>query len=230
MTIFKFALRRGLFSPVAIILNGVIPAALIVMMRLNDDGDYRQGIFLIAMAVMFGGFFMAKGVQNDRMEGVLLRILCGPVTTRTYLWQNLLGAAVPMVGLTALISAIGHVVLNWETTFTLGIFLTYTFLAMSSVGLSFVWSSLFKSKEASSGAFGAVMTLISALSGFMIPLHLMPDFLFYTGALFPAHWASRAMQIMLDYGEFSQMFWLSMLAMFLFTVAFILFGAKRRLI
>jgi len=228
MTMFKFALKRGFFSPTALVLNFALPLALMVVMRGDGLGD--QGLYLIAMAVMFGGFFMAKGVQNDRMEGVLLRILSGPVTMRDYFLQNLLGAAVPIIGLCAVISVFGIALHDWDMTFAIGMALCYSFLAITSIGLSFLWSSLFKSKEASSGAFGAVMTLISAVSGFFVPLHLMPDILFYVGALFPAHWASRAIWTLIDYGGFTQMYWLSLLAMLLFAVVYVLLGAKRRLI
>ena len=228
MTIFKFALKRGFFSPAALILNCALPLLLMVVMRGDGLGD--QGLFLIAMAVMFGGFFMAKGVQNDRLEGVLLRILSGPVTMRGYFIQNLLGAAVPIFGLSIAIAVFGIALHDWDIVFAIGMALCYAFLAVTSIGLSFLWSSLFKSKEASSGAFGAVMTLISAVSGFFVPLNLMPSVLFYVGALFPAHWASRAIQSLIDYGQFTQIYWLSVLAMFLFAAAYILLGAKRRLI
>ncbi|MCL2227720.1 MAG: ABC transporter permease [Oscillospiraceae bacterium] len=228
MTIFKFALKRGFFSPAALILNLALPLLLMIVMRADGLGD--QGLFLIAMAVMFGGFFMAKGIQNDRMEGVLLRILSGPVTMRSYLIQNLLGAAVPMLGLSIVIGIFGVVIHDWNMTFAVGMVICYALLAATSIGLSFVWSSLFKSKESSSGAFSAVMTLVSALGGFFVPLNLMPDVLFYLGTLFPAHWASRGIQILIDYGEFTQMYWFSLLAMLLYAAVYILFGAKRRLI
>lgn len=228
MTIFKYALKRGFTNPTALVFNCAFPIILMIVMR--GEGLGEQGPFLIALALMFGGFFMAKGIQNDRMEGVLLRILSGPVTMRNYLFQNLLGAVVPMVGLSIAIGALGIALHDWELTFAIGITLCYSFLAATSVGLSFVWSSLFKSKEAGTGAFSAAMTLIAAVSGFFVPLNLMPDVLFYIGALFPAHWASRAIQTLIDYGEFTQMYWISLLAMFLFAAAYVLFGAKRRLI
>ena len=233
MTIFKYALKRG-FTPVSAIINFGLPLFFMIVMRGEGVGVQTvmgdQSLYLIAFVVMVGGYFMAKGIQNDRMEGVLLRILSGPTTMRDYLTQNLLAATVPMIGVSIWISALGIFLHDWDMTFAVGMALIYTFLAITSIGLSFAWSSLFKSKEASSGAFGAVLTAMSLLSGFFVPLNLMPDFLFYLGAIFPAHWASRAIIIMVDYGQFTQMFWLSLLAMFLFTVAFVLFGGKRRLI
>jgi len=228
MTMFKYALRRGFFSPVALILNCALPLVLMIVMR--GDGLGEAGLYLIAMAVMFGGFFMAKGIQNDRMQGVLIRILAGPVTMRDYLIQNLLGAAIPMFGLSIAIGILGVILHSWTLVFAIGITVCYAFLAITSIGLSFVWSSLFKSKESSSAAFSTVMTLVSFLSGMFIPLRLLPDALFYIGTMFPAHWASRAIQDLIDYGRLTQMYGISILIMALFTAVFILLGAKRRLI
>jgi len=149
---------------------------------------------------------------------------------RDYLFQNLMGAAVPMVGLSAIIGGLGLILYDWTFTFAIGIAVCYAFLAITSIGLSFVWSSIFRSKESSSAAFTAVATLISFIGGLLLPLDLLPDPLFYLGALFPAHWAARALQNMIDYGQFTQMYGLSILAMALFAIAFILLGAKRRLI
>ena len=227
MIMFNYALKRGFFSPIALILNCALPLFLMIAMRNQDE---PRGLFLIAMTIMFGGFFMAKGIQNDRMEGVLLRILCGPVTMRDYLFQNLMGAAVPMIGLSAAIGVLGLILYGWTLAFAIGIAVCYAFLAITSIGLSFVWSSLFRSKESSSAAFTAVATLISFIGGLLLPLEILPDTLFYLGALFPAHWAARALQNMIDYGQFTQMYGFSILAMALFAVAFILLGAKRRLI
>jgi len=228
MIMFKYALKRGFFSPVALFFNCALPIFLMIAIRNLEGGE--QLLFLIATAIMFGGFFMAKGIQADRMEGVLLRILAGPVTMRDYLFQNLMGAAVPMVGLSAAIGVVGLILHGWALTFAIGIALCYAFLAITSIGLSFVWSSIFRSKESSSAAFSAVATLLSFIGGLLIPLSFLPDVLFYLGALFPAHWAARAIQSMLDYGQFTRIYGFSIFAMALFTVVFILLGAKRRLI
>jgi len=231
MIMFRYALKRGFFNPVALVLNCAVPIFLIIATRNQDmDVQFMRGIFLIAVSVMFGAFFMAKGIQDDRMEGVLLRILCGPVTMWDYLFQNLLGAAVPMVGLSVVIGGLGFVLHGWSLTFAIGIMVCYAFLAITSIGLSFLWSSIFKHKESSSAAFSAVATLISFVGGLLIPLGMLPDLLFYLGALFPAHWAARALEELVEYGRLTQMYGLSILVMMLFAVLFILLGAKRRLI
>jgi len=148
---------------------------------------------------------------------------------RSYLIQNFFAAIIPAAILCLLLGFTGFILHGWYFDFALALSLIYIMLSASSIGLSFAWSCLFKSKEASAAMFTMLISLISFVGGFMIPLSMLPDVLYYGGALFPAHWASRGINNLLIYGvDFD--YWLSILAMFLFTVAFLLFSGKRRLI
>jgi len=224
---------RGIKSPASLILNCAMPLALII---LNPNvgfgplaGEQDRLPFLVALMIIFGGFYISRSIQIDKMDGTLIRILAGPITMRSYLIQNFLSAMIPMTLLSILIGVLGYALNGWELTFAVGIAICYTFLAATSIGLSFVWSCLFKDKEASSAVFAVLITTISTLSGLMIPFGFLPRFLQYIGALFPAQWANRSLEALMDYG-LSTHFWLGILAMVLFTIAFLLYGGKRRLV
>jgi len=190
--------------------------------------QYRMP-FLVALLIIFGGFYIARSIQIDKMDGTIIRILAGPVTMRSYLVQNFLSAMIPMTVLSIFIGVLGLILHNWELYFAVGLAICYIFLAATSIGLSFVWSCIFKDKEASSAVFAVLLTAVASLSGLMIPLTMLPRFLQYFGAIFPAQWANRALDALVEYGM-NGIFWLGILAMFLFTVAFLLYGGKRRLI
>ena len=227
MTVFKYALKRGIVSPVALIFACVLPIAFVVFG--NFENEDSRGFYLVAFSLMVGAFFAAKGIQNDKIEGVVIRILAGPVTMRSYLVQNLLASLVPMAVLSLVIGGLGMVLHEWSLPLALGLAACYAFLAATSIGMSFVFSCLFKDKETSTGIFSAFITLPAMLGGFMIPLSVMPDVLFYLGAIFPAHWATRGIETLVV-GEGLGIFWLSLLAMFLFSVAFLAYGGKRRIV
>jgi len=186
-------------------------------------------LFLIALMIIFGAFFMARSIQQDKMDGTIIRILAGPVTMRSYLVQNFLSAMIPMAVLSVLIGVLGLALNGWELYFAAGITLCYIFLTASSVGLSFAWSCLFKDKEASYAVLSVLITAVATVGGLMIPLSVLPNALRIIGTIFPAQWAARAIESLMEYGLNGQ-FWLSMLAMFLFTVAYLLYGGKRRII
>ena len=231
LTVFKYAMLRGIKTPMSIILNSVAPIGLTIFAgRINMFGAPYIELYLIAFMVMFGAFMMAGSIQKDKTEGVLIRILAGPVTLRSYLVQNFFAAMVPMMAVSAVIALLGFVMHDWSLTLCVGLFLVYIFLAATSIGLSFAWSCLFKDKEASMSGISLFLTFTAMLGGFMIPLAVLPDALFYIGMLFPAHWASRAIAQLVAYGEFTGMFGLSLVALTGFAAALILYGSKRRLV
>ena len=231
MTVFKYAMMRGLKNPTSMIVNCALPIILVITNAGVDFGTgfEHRSLFLIAMLIMFGAFVMARSIQLDKMEGTVIRILAGPVTMRSYLVQNFLSAMVPMAALSVAIGAIGIIVHSWEVAFAVALALCYSFLAASSIGLSFVWSCIFKDREASFAVMSVLLSAISMVSGLFLPLAILPDFFRMFGAIFPAHWAARGMEAFIAYGMNTE-FWLSLLAMLLFTVAFLLYGGKRRIV
>jgi len=225
---------RGLKSPASLILNCALPLLFVIRGQPIQFGALGLGgpdrmPFLVALLIIFGGFYIARSIQIDKMDGTIVRILAGPITMRGYLVQNFLSAMIPMTVLSVLIGVLGLTLHGWELYFAAGLAICYIFLAATSIGLSFVWSCIFKDKEASSAVFAVMLTAVATLSGLMIPFALLPNFLQYIGALFPAQWANRSLEALLEYG-LNMHFWLGILAMFLFTVAFILYGGKRRLV
>jgi len=128
---------------------------------------------------------------------------------------------------------LGIILHDWEFGFAFGLVLVYIMLSATSIGLSFVWSCLFKDKEASLSGISVVITMSALLGGFMMPLSMFPDPIYYMGMITPAHWASRAIEQLVEYrvyGELASMYWLGLLAMAMFTIAFVLYGSKRRLV
>jgi len=231
MTIFKYALYNGVTKPLSLILNSVVPLILVIFSdRVDFFGVNDVAFYLLGFVIMYGAFLMANSIQKDKMEGVLVRILAGPVTLRSYLAQNFLAAIVPMIAVSAIVGLLGHLLHDWNATLAVGLVLVYVFLSATSIGLSFVWSCLFKDKEASLSGISIVITLSALVGGFMIPLSVFPDPIYYVGMITPVHWASRAIEQLLLYSEFTNMFWLGLLAMAMFSLAFVLYGSKRRLV
>jgi len=232
LTIYKNALRNGLMNPFSLIVNCAVPLVLTIFGGNIGFGpmDIGRHFFLTAMMIMWGAFVMSKSVQSDKQDGVLIRILAGPVTMRGYLVQNFFAALTPMVILSLVLGVLNLILYDWGFVFSVGIVLCYILLSATSIGLAFVWSCFFKDKEASTAGVSILLTATAAVGGLFLPLAILPTPLFYFGALFPAHWASRAIDELLVYGTMTNMYWLGILAMGLFTIAFILFGGKRRLV
>ena len=232
MTIFRFALIKGLRSPGTFVFNCILPLALILIRPLWTGEFFFSGFGLLTMIIWGGSFLMAQGILNDRADGALTRILAGPVSMFSYLTQNLFAFMVPMTVQVALVTLLGAVLYDWGLTLALAVFLCYTVFTISAVAMSFAWNCLFKTKDGSFGSFSAVVTFGSFLSGAFVPLEAFPEgVLRYVGAILPSYWAIRGLDTLsLTDLTITGDYWIAIAAMLLFTMAFLLYGGKRRMI
>ena len=230
MTIFRFALIKGLRSPVTLIFNCILPLALVLVRPLWTGENFLSGYGLMILVIWGGAFLMAQGTLNDKESGAITRILAAPVSMRNYLAQNLLAYMVPLTLQVALVTVLGTMLYDWSMTVALGLFICYTVFTVASVTLSFAWNCLFKRKESSFTTFGAAVTFGSMLSGAYIPLVLLPAALQYVGAVFPAYWGMRGLNSLLELGVMGTDYWTGIAAMVLFAIVFLLYGGKRRMI
>jgi ABC-2 type transport system permease protein len=193
------------------------------------NSEYVSGFNYMTMAIMYGGFLIARGILNDKIDGSIVRILAAPVTTLNYLVQNLMACMAVLLTQIIIVVTLGSILYDWDASFALLLGLCYTIFASATVTFSFAWSCLFKNKEVSYAIFAVVMSVIALLCGLWIPLEILPDTLRYIGALFPAYWASSGIGNLLATGVSAE-YWLSMLAMLFFASAYLLYGGKRRII
>jgi len=230
MTIFRYALIKGMRNPATLILNCIAPIVLVLLRPLWTDEHMLSGFGILVMLIWGGAFLMAQGTINDRACGALTRILAAPVSMRDYLAQNLLAYMVPLTVQVALISILGTILYGWSATLALGLFLCYTVFTIASVTLSFAWNCLFKRKESSFSTFSALITFGTALSGVLIPRDILPAVLSYVGAIFPAYWAISSIDALIYTGSINSDYWLGLGALILFSLAFLLYGGKRRMV
>ena len=232
MTIFRFALIKGLRSPGTFVFNCILPLALILVRPLWTGEIFLSGFGLLVMVIWGGSFLMSQGILNDRADGALTRILAGPVSMFSYLTQNLLAFMVPLTVQVALVTLLGAVLYDWSLTLALALFLCYTVFTISAVAMSFAWNCLFKTKDSSFGSFSAMVTFGTFLSGAFVPLEAFPEgVLRYVGAILPSYWAVRGLNALsLTELTITNEYWIAIAAMLLFTLAFLLYGGKRRMI
>ncbi|MCL2169780.1 MAG: ABC transporter permease [Defluviitaleaceae bacterium] len=233
MTIFKYALLRGIRTPLSLIVIVLLPIAILLIPPIWNpmfEGGPVMAFGLFYMVAMSGAYIMSQSILTDQADGAIHRILVAPVTMRRYLLENLLSCMVPMVIQWALVAIVGGVIHDWNFTLALAVFIGYTILTLASVAMAFAMHCLLKSKEGSTMGFGIIIMPMVMLSGLFFPVEAFPGPLEYAGALFPVYWAVQAMNYVFDYGTMGGTFWVGMGAMVLFAIAFLLYGGKRRII
>ena len=230
LTIFRFAIIKGLRNRTTLIFNCLLPIVLIFIRPMWADGGNLMSFGILLMTMWGGAFLMSQGILNDRVSGSIVRILSAPITTLNYLSQNLLAYMVPLTIQTAIISILGMVLYDWwSIDFAIALFACYTIFTVSAISLSFAWNCLFKTKETSFSSFTALITFGIFLSGSLIPIEMFPGLLQYAGAVFPAFWAVRGIRVFFEYG-FSFDYFTSLAAMAVISAICLLYGGKRRII
>jgi len=229
MTIFRYAIIKGLRNPLTMIFNAILPILIVLIRPLWTGESNLTGYGLLFLVIWAGCFMMSQGILRDRETGALTRIMAAPISMRNYLMQNLLAYMVPLGTAVIIACVLGAALYDWTLVFTLGLLLMSVVFIAASVTMSFAWTSLFKSKETSTTSFSAIMTLGVMLSGTFFPLHVLPTMLQNVGAIFPAYWAVRAITHLGEAGTMGQDYWTGIAALTLFTAAFLLFGGRRKM-
>ncbi|TCK92758.1 ABC-2 family transporter [Natranaerovirga hydrolytica] len=226
MTIFKYALLRNFRNIYTLLLLTLIPIGLIVIRPLWREED-AMGYTLYAVVIFFAAFLMVRTVMTDRVSGILKRVFAAPVNTFRYLSQNLLAYQVVLTVQIFLVIVVGSILYQWGIVLAMQMFLCYTVFAGSAIGFSLAWNAFFKNKEISDAMFGIIISFMFLLGGIFIPIEMLPDTLKKIGMVFPTYWLSNAL-LALSYNDITQ-YSISIGAMFMFTVACVIFGSQKRI-
>ncbi|WP_291651742.1 ABC transporter permease [Clostridium sp.] len=227
MTIFYYTLKRALRNKQTLIVISLIPLIMIFIPMLWE-GKSLIGYTLYGTVILYGSFLLTRTIMSDRVNGIVIRIFSAPIRTIKYLSQSLLAYSSLLIGQIILVLVIGALLYKWDIILVIKLFLCYTIFAMTSIGFSLAWNSLFRSKVMSDAVFSIVISLMSILGGVFIPIDLLPTFFKRLGMIFPSYWLSNALINLIGYKDF-QNYLLSLGMLALFTVAFTIFGSIRRL-
>ena len=229
MTVFKFALLRNIKSPISFFASLIAPITLMFLFPnvwiYNPVGNVAVLVYLMVLSA----HLLAGLMLEDKIDGSVMKIYLSPVSTVSYIFQNLLSAIMPIIVQIVILGILGIVRYNWETELLVGILITLLIFAIANTAFSFFWNMLFKSKAASRNSIILVAAVMLILSGIMVPIEALPGIMQYVGAIFHPYWLMRALTTLAVDGLTSS-FWIYQGVMLLFATAFLLLGGRRRTI
>jgi len=227
MTVFKYALFRNLQNPFSFLATSVGPIALIFLM--TDIWTYIPtiGVSYLAMLMIWSSHLSSVIILEDRIDGSIIRIAVSPVSTLSYITQNLFAIIIPSFMQVAILAIVGLFRYNWSAELTIGIFISLILFSIANTAFAFCWSMVFKKKENSKWAFLVVTILIAFFGGLMMPTEILPDFMQSIGAIVHPYWLMRAVNGLVQYG-ITLNFWLFNLVTVLFAIAYLLLGGRRK--
>lgn len=200
-------------------------------------------LFSIPSWIVFGIYFIVLPISialiNERQNGTLVRIKTYPISTTGYFINKAMSYSILSVIQFILLSIVGLCIIPLILAEPPLIITQYGWYALSGVGVvvsaisfAFLLASLVNSFDQAMVLGGGVNIILAALSGFMVPIDVMPDAMKTIATLSPMYWASELIRQSLSSKEWELMLInFSMLCAFsvvCFTAALVVFNRKSR--
>lgn len=144
---------------------------------------------IVGCAASFG-----IGLVLERNAGTLTRLQMSPMPRGQILLGKALACFLAILFVETMLLAIGRVVFDVRPTSVFLLAIAVVSAALAFVGVMMLVSTLGRSEQSSSGAGWAVLLVMSAVGGAMIPLFVMPPWLLTLSHLSPVKWAILAIE------------------------------------
>ncbi|GAB2571716.1 ABC transporter permease [Gracilibacillus alcaliphilus] len=226
MTIFLFTIRRCFRNIMNIILLCVLP--FIVILMPNEEWTLLPlGFQLYGVVLFFAAARITSIIMEDRTKGVLMRIGVAPVTHLQYLWQNLLAYSLILIVQIVVVIA-GGILYGHDLINPFLLLVVYVLFALTAIGFSLAWFSLFRHKETAFVVLMSSIMLMTMAGGMIWSVELMPELLQRLAMLFPTYWLAESLIIVATQADPTELA-VPFVVLLLFTAAFLVIGSKRRL-
>ncbi|KHF39356.1 ABC transporter permease [Halalkalibacter okhensis] len=226
MTIFIFVFKRFFQKKSNFLFLMFFPVAAVFLPQGDWPpmplGFHYYGILLMFIAARLGGIIL-----EDRTNKTLLRLSVAPITHFQYLWQNLLAYSLILTVVNLVFVLLGVLVHGESLPSPILLFMIYTIYSMTALGFSLAWYSLFRNKEAAFSVLGGLIMVMAMLGGMMWPVEVMPESIQRVVMLLPTYWVAEGTLLVAYQAPLADLV-TSLVIMFLFCIAFLLIGSRRR--
>ena len=185
--------------------------------------------------LIFGVYFIVLPISltllNEVKNGTLIRLKTFPVNLQHYFLVKLLAFYLFSLGQFLLLSLIGWRVIPllidlpavpfnqlWE------LLCTALVVSLAAVSFASIIAALVSSFEQAIVLGGGVNIIMAALSGFMVPLDIMPKVLQQIAQFSPMYWSAHLVKGTM-YGHFSHEHWLSVIYLVVFATISLIISA-----
>lgn len=172
-------------------------------------------LYSIPSWLIFGIYFIVLPISTtlikEKDNGTLVRIQTYPITNQAYFFNKALSYGVVSVFQWLLLSAVGLLFVPWLTEQALLAIhgpLLYLFSALfiifAAIGFAFLMASIVNTYEQAIVLGGGINILLAALSGFMVPIDIMPEALAQIANYSPMYWSAELLKLSLGGENFAQ--------------------------
>jgi len=162
-------------------------------------------LYSIPSWLIFGLYFIVLPISTtlikEKENGTLLRIQTYPIGNHYYFFNKALSYGVVSIFQWLLLSVVGLLCVPWLTEQAVlvinspGLYvLAGFFIIFAAIGFAFLLASLVNTFEQAIVLGGGINILLAALSGFMVPIDIMPQALANIATFSPMYWSSELLK------------------------------------
>lgn len=172
-------------------------------------------LYSIPSWLIFGLYFIVLPISTtlikEKENGTLLRIQTYPISNHYYFFNKALSYGVVSLFQWFLLSIVGLICVPWLTDQAVLIInspslylLSGFFIIFAAIGFAFLLAVLVNTFEQAIVLGGGINILLAALSGFMVPIDIMPPALAKIATFSPMYWSSELLKQGLSGATFTQ--------------------------
>lgn len=162
-------------------------------------------LYSIPSWLIFGLYFIVLPISTtlikEKENGTLLRIQTYPISNHYYFFNKALSYSVVSFVQWVLLSFVGLLCVPWLTEQAVLVInspslymLAGLFIIFAAIGFAFLLASLVSTFEQAIVLGGGINILLAALSGFMVPIDIMPEALATIATFSPMYWSSELLK------------------------------------
>ncbi|WP_040980374.1 ABC transporter permease [Oceanobacillus jeddahense] len=226
MTVFFFAIKRCFRNMMNILFLCILPV-IVVLMPEEEWLPLPLGYQIYGVLLLFAAGRIVSIMMDDRAKGILTRVGISPITHLQYLWQNLLAYSLILIVQVGLVVVAG-VLYGHDLMQPFLLFVVYSVFAITAIGFSLAWFSLFRHKETAFAVLIGLIFLMAMAGGMLWPVEIMPELMQRFAMLLPTYWLAESITIVANQEGISELV-IPFAMMMLFTIAFLIIGSRRRI-
>ena len=172
-------------------------------------------LYSIPSWLIFGLYFIVLPISTtlikEKENGTLLRIQTYPISNHYYFFNKALSYGVVSLFQWILLSVVGLLCVPWLTDQAVLVInspslyvLSGFFIIFAAIGFAFLLAVLVNTFEQAIVLGGGINILLAALSGFMVPIDIMPQALAKIASFSPMYWSSELLKQGLSGATFTQ--------------------------
>lgn len=151
-----------------------------------------SGMGLLAMTMMLLSSFTATALIQDRENRTFFRVLCAPVSLKSYMFQTILAFLAILLGqVTLLFLVLRYLFGLYLGASVLGLYGVMTVFALLCVSMGVALAALARSTQMAQTIATLFITPACMLGGLFWPRWMMPPFLQDIGSFLPTTWLMR---------------------------------------